>query len=370
MDESATPDAQLSYAVRSPDAAYSENLHSDAAYTDEDAYSGIPEVSTSSPNSRHLRGEVAKWLLLCRLPTLVLGLAPVLLSLALLWAHNTNISLIPALCAPLAVVFALAGGNKLDDHLELTRSAGQSWLREPGGGYYAGNVLENSGIPSLVALRVSIVVLTLSALVGIPVAVAGGVPVIVLGLLSLVCVFLYSTTRFALKRQPVGELILLLALGPGLVAATVLSQRADLTLEFLLLGFALGLFAVALVEAAHLRDLEIDARSGRHTLPVVLGKRAAYLIFAISIAAAYLFVLLAALIKGNVPGMAAVLLALPTTSIAATGVIRAQSANTRHFGVVQTLGAYIAFAAWLGVGIIVWHLVVLLTPIVISNFSG
>lgn len=370
MDESATPDAQLSYAVRSPDTAYLENLNSNTAYSDESAYSEISEVSMSLSNSAPLRGELAKWLLVCRLPTLVLGLAPVLISLALLWAHDTNLSLIPAICAPLAVIFALAGGNMLDEHLELTRSAGQSWLREPGGGYYAGNVLENTGIPSLVALRVSIVLLTMSALLGIPVVVAGGVPVMVLGLLGIVCVFLYSASRFALKLQPVGELILLLALGPGLVTATFLSQRAHLSLESILLGFALGLFAAALVEAAHLRDKEIDGRIGRHTLPIVLGKRAAYLIYSACIATAYIFVLVAALIKGDVPGMAAALLALPTTSIALTGVIRAQSSNTRHFAVVQTLRAYIAFAAWLGVGIIVWHLVVLFTPIVISNFSG
>lgn len=370
MDESATPDAQLSYAVRSPDAAYPETVVSNAAYTSEQAYAETPAASIVPPDTGRQRGQLASWLLLCRPPTLMLGLAPALISLALLWAHNTNLSLIPAICVPLAVTFALAGGNMLDEHLELTRSAGQSWLREPGGGYYAGNVLEHSGIPSLTVLRVSLVLLALSALVGIPVVIAGGIPVIMLGIVGLACVFLYSATSFALKRLPAGELILLLALGPGLVAATMLSQRVHLSLESLLLGFALGLFAAALVEAAHLRDVDIDARAGRRTLAAALGKRAARQIYVICIIAAYVLVLVAALLKGDVPGTAAAILALPVTLIALTGVVRAQSTNACHFAVVQTLRAYVAFAAWLGVGIVVWRLIELLTPFILSNIGS
>ena len=370
MDESATPDAQLSYAVRSPDAAYSEAVYPEPTYADEYIYPAAPSALTAASDSHDRRGMLARWLQLCRLPTLLLGLAPVLLSLALLWTHDINLSLIPAICAPLAVLFALAGGNMLDEYLELTRSAGQSWLREPGGGYYAGNVLETSGIRPLAALRVSLLLLTMSALAGIPVVIAGGVPAIALGILGLVCVLFYSATRFALKRLPIGELLLLLALGPGPVVATVLSQHAPLSLESLLLGFALGLFAVALVESAHLRDLESDVRIGRRTLPIALGTRAARMLYGICIALAYLSVIVAALLKGDVPGMAAAILALQATLIASTGVIRAQSANTRHFAVVQTLRAYIAFTAWLGVGIIVWHLTILLTPLVISYFAG
>lgn len=370
MDESAMPDAQLSYAVRSPDAAYSDAVYSETTYSSEFDYPAAPTGSIAAPRADDRRGILTRWLLLCRLPTLVLGLAPVLLSLALLWAHDINLSLIPAICAPLAVSLALAGGNMLDEHLELKRSAGQSWLREPGGGYYAGNVLETSGIRPLAALRVSLVLLAMSALVGVPVVIAGGVPVIVLGILGLVCVVLYSATRFALKRLPTGEMLLLLALGPGPVAATILSQHAPLSLESLLLGFALGLFAVALVDAAHLRDLDIDVRAGRRTLPIVLGTRAAHVLLATCIAIAYVLVLVAALLKGDVPGMAAAILALPPTLIASTGVVRAQSANTRHLAVVQTIRAYIAFTVWLGMGILVWHLAMLLTPVVISNFAG
>lgn len=369
MDESTMPDAQLSYAVQSPEAAYHQTVYSDTAYASEQALAETP-VDSSPPSYSSPHGTLVSWLRLCRPPTLVLGVAPVLISLALLWAHNTNLSPIPAICAPLAVALALAGGNMLDEHLELARSAGHSWIREPGGGYYAGNVLEHSGIRPLTALRVSLILLALSALVGIPVIIAGGIPVIVLGIIGLTSVFLYSATRFAFKRLPIGELILLLALGPGLVAATTLSQHASLSLEPLLLSFALGFFATALVEAAHLRDMEVDTRSGRRTLPIILGTRAAQLTYVVCIIAAYALVLAASLIKGDIPGAATAILALPATLIALTGTVRALSVNARHVAVVQTLRAYTTFAAWLGVGIVVWHLAELLIPWVLSTFEG
>jgi 1,4-dihydroxy-2-naphthoate polyprenyltransferase len=368
MDESTTPDAQLSYAVQSPDAAYHQTVYSETTYAGEQALAESPAASDAAGRQSH--GKLVSWLRLCRLPTLVLGVAPVLISLTLLWAHNTRLSPIPAICAPLAVALALAGGNMLDEHLELARSSGQSWFREPGGGYYAGNALEHSGIRPLLALRISLILLALSALVGIPVILAGGIPVIVLGIIGLTSAILYSATRFAFKRLPIGELILLLALGPGLVAATMLSQHARLSPESLLLGFALGLFAASLVEAAHLRDVEVDTRSGRRTLPVILGTRAAHLTYVVCIVAAYLLVLTAAPLKGDIPGEAAVILALPATLMALTGTMRALSANVRNLAVVQTLRAYSAFAAWLAVGIVVWHLVELLVPWALSTFAG
>ncbi|MGZ6308349.1 MAG: prenyltransferase [Ktedonobacterales bacterium] len=369
MDESTMPNAQLSYAVQSPEAAYHQSVHSNADYASDQALAETP-VDSSSPSYGPPQGKLVSWLRLCRPPTLVLGVAPALISLALLWAHNTNLSPIPAICAPLAVALALAGGNMLDEHLELARSAGQSWIREPGGGYYAGNALEHSGIRPLIALRISLILLALSALVGTPVIVAGGIPVIVLGIIGLTSVFLYSATRFAFKRLPIGELILLLTLGPGLVAATTLSQHAYLSLESLLLGFALGFFAAALVEAAHLRDVEVDKSSGRRTLPVILGTRAAHLTYVVCIVAAYALVLAASLIKGDIPGAAAAVLALPATLIALTGTMRALSANVRNVAVVQTLRAYSVFAAWLGLGIVVWHLVELLIPWALSTFGS
>lgn len=370
MDESATPDTQLSFAVESPGAAYQQTTHPEITYVGEPNPAESPSASDTSSMYGSSHGNLVTWLRLCRLPTLVLGIAPVLISLALLWAHNYSLSLIPAICALIAVALALAGGNMLDEYFELTRSSGQSWFREPGGGYYAGNALEHSEIRPLTALRVSLGILALSTLVGIPVAIAGGIPVIVLGIISITAVFLYSATNIALKRLPVGELALLLTLGPGLVIATMLSQHAHLSLESLVLGFALGLFAAAVVEAAHLRDVDIDTRSGRRTLPVTFGTRATRITYIVCIVAAYVLVLVAALIKGSVAGTAAAILALPTTLLALTGTVRALSVNTRHVAVVQTLRAYIAFAAWLGVGIVTWHLAELLIPWALSTFGG
>ncbi|MGZ3636561.1 MAG: hypothetical protein ACXVCX_01860, partial [Ktedonobacterales bacterium] len=120
MDESTTPDAQLSYAVQSPDAAYHQTVYSDAAYASGQTLAESPAASDAARGQSP--SKLVSWVRMCRLPTLVLGVAPTLISLALLWAHNTNLSPIPAICAPLAVALALAGGNMLDEYIEVARS--------------------------------------------------------------------------------------------------------------------------------------------------------------------------------------------------------------------------------------------------------
>lgn len=372
MDDSVTPDAQT---TTPPVAAGSISLAPEQGMSEDTAPIAAQSAARRLPLPRRgaprptIGSVPARWLRLTRPPTLVLGVAPIVVTLVLLWNRHVALAPVQAASTLLAVILGLAAANMLDEHLELERTSGQTWLQEPGGGYYAGNVLDGSGVASVDALRGSIVLFVLSALVGVPAILAGGPLVSLLGVVGLGAAFLYSATNFALKRLPAGEIASMLLLGPGLVIVTVLVQHQPVTRPEVLIGIALGLLAGALIESAHLRDGEIDRRMGRRTLVVLLGEHSVRVLYVLCIIVAYVLVLAAALPHGGTPGAIGALLSLPAMALPLTGALRAQGLNVRHLVVRQSLRAYAAFALWLCIGLIADDILRIAVPF-IAGLNG
>jgi len=240
----------------------------------------------------------------------------------------------------------------LDEYLEFERTIHRRQNHNNGGSYYAGNMLEDTGIQPLTTLRVSISLLGLGAVAGLPLFISGGVPLLMLGALGVATAILYSSTNYALKRLPAGELVILLALGPGLTVATMLSQDLMPTLQIMELGLALGLFTLALVLAAHLRDQEADRAISRRTLVQVNGQKASYILYTSCLVAAYLLIGLVALPNAASHGVVLAILSLPATLVAWTGVTRALAHSSRQLAVRYTLRAYAYFSLWTLAGLL------------------
>ncbi|PWT79050.1 MAG: hypothetical protein C5B60_00305 [Chloroflexi bacterium] len=323
--------------------------------------SGPLLLGTSAPTQASTT--LLAWIRLCRPPTLLLGLAPVLVTLAYLWATGAPLLALPLLGMLISTSSVLAGASMLDEYLEFERTIHRRHLEDNGGGYYARNVLEGTGIPPMSALRVSHGLLGFGIAVGLPLIKVGGSPLLVLGALGLTIAILYSATNYALKRLPIGELAVFLALGPGLSAATALSQGRRPTLPAVELGLAFGVFALALVLAAHLRDQEADRAISRWTLIQLSGNRTGSILYTICLVIAYLLVILVALPKGATHGAALAILSLPATLFAWTGVSRALVRRSRHLAVRHTLRAYTRFAFWIFTGLLVGGLIVRLVAL-------
>jgi 1,4-dihydroxy-2-naphthoate polyprenyltransferase len=315
-----------------------------------------PLLETSAPTPASTT--LVAWTRLCRPPTLPLGLAPVLVTLAYLWATGAPLLVLPLLGMLISTTSVLAGASMLDEYLEFERTVHRRQLEDNGGGYYARNVLEGTGIRPMLALRVSISLLGFGIVTGLPLIKVGGPLLLVFGALGLVVAILYSSTNFALKQLPIGELAVFLALGPGLSVATMLSQGRRPTLPALELGLALGLFALALVLAAHLRDQDADRAISRRTLIQQSGNRAGSILYTACLVIAYLLVILVALPRGATHGAILVLFSLPATLIAWTGVWRALVQSSRHLAVRHTLRAYTRFAFWTFIGLLAGGLIV------------
>lgn len=323
-----------------------------------DVLAGMPasQAAISSNGVAHLatpsRGFVGRWMCLARPRLLVLSVAPAAATLALLWTDGTHLLVAPAILSLLAVALVQSGANLLDEYLEFERSQRAGPSLEVLGGDEAGALLAVSGIAPLNVLRGGIGLLAVGALAGIPLIVSGGVGVALLGFFGLGVAFLYSSTTYALKRLPGGEVVVFLALGPGVTVAVALAQRAPASGPVLLIGCALGLVTLALIVAVRLSGAQHDERMGWRTLVRYLGLRGSRLLYGLCLAGAFALVAALAVPQGAPHGALAVLLALPAGLIALTGMLRARSTAARALVSLQTLRVYALFALWLVVGLL------------------
>ncbi len=299
---------------------------------------------------------VTRWARVARLPTLICSVAPVLVAGVLLWARGAAVSLPLLVLTMVAVGVAHAGANVLDAHLDQVREQARTRLEPDGSASgrmdYSASTLAAAGIYPLDALRASGGLLLLGAVLGVPLAIQGGWPVLALGVAGLVVAVLFSATSYALERLPLGEIAAFLALGPGLVILTVLSQRQQVTALDVAVGAGLGLFATAVLEAANLRASAPEVRDGRLTLVRLLGPGLGRWLFVLCLLGAYAVVVDAALQKPAPHGALAVLLSLPAAVVPLTGGLRAQGAGALVAVVRGTLRAYTAFAFWLVMGLL------------------
>ncbi len=307
---------------------------------------GVPHTD-ASPRA------VARWVRLCRPASLVLTLGPLAIAVALMGASGSRVDPGMAVLMALALACAHVGANLLDAHLEYERSR-QSRMGDVIAVMEAtkpGDLLAYQG---LTVLRAAFVLLALSVCFGIPLIVTGGTAELALGVFGLTVAFLYSATSFALKRVPGGEAVIVVALGPALVAAAVLAQRQHVTGPVVLLGGALGLFGAAVVEVVHMRD---------QLRPTVFGlvppsrSDVSRWIYGVFVASPFALVIATVLTHTALLGAAASLLAFPPALLALGAGVRARSAMVLDAVARHTLGAYAWFVGLLVAGLLGGHVI-------------
>lgn len=309
-----------------------------------------------------------RWLPLCRPATLVCVEAPLLVTVCWLWARGTTFAWFTLVVTALAVALVLVGTHVLKAYLDYAHD--QRRLATPGNVAAARShpllttSLRDAGIYPLDALRVAAVLLALGAVLGALLGVGGGTPVFVLGASGLLVALLYAASAYAPALVALGEIAVCLTLGPGIVAFTLLAQREPVTSFALWVGLALGLFAAALLESAHLLAITPEQSDHRLTLVRGLGRWPGRLLFVVTLVAAYLAVIVPALLRGAPHGALAVLFSLPVAILPFTGALRASNAATLRPVVRQMLRAYVAFAFWLAIGLLLGWLYLRLLKVI------
>lgn len=112
----------------------------------------------------------------------------------------------------------------------------------------------------------------LAALAGLYLAVLGGWPIILTGVLSLGFGYFYSMGPWPMSGQPFGEALVIAFFGVVAVAGTVHLHGGGLSSHIVLTGLMIGLPAAAVLLLNNHRDRMTDARAGRRTLAILIGR--------------------------------------------------------------------------------------------------
>ena len=186
--------------------------------------------------------------------------------------------------------------------------------------------------PSAVA-RGMLTVMGAAVAVGLYLVVVGGWPILVVGVVSLLLAVAYSGGPYPLAYHGLGDVFVFVFFGLVAVAGTYWVQARSLVPDVFLAGAGVGALSTAILVVNNLRDWETDARAGKRTLAVRLGRVGSVAEYTLLVAVGVL-----------TPGIGIVALGWPLVTgvaglAAAVAVARPLSAVWRHRSPHELLAA-------------------------------
>jgi len=204
------------------------------------------------------------WVLAARPRTLTAAAAPVLLGTGMAAGWGA-FSLLPAAAALAGALLIQIGTNLANDYYDHVRGGDTEERVGPL------RVTQAGLIPPPTVKRATYLVLGLALVLGVYLVWVGGWPILVIGIASLVCAVAYTGGPFPLAYHGLGDLFVFLFFGLAAVGGTVWVQAFVFGPQVLLAGAGMGAMSTAILVVNNLRDLETDARAGKHTMAVRLG---------------------------------------------------------------------------------------------------
>ncbi|MBW2422995.1 MAG: 1,4-dihydroxy-2-naphthoate polyprenyltransferase [Deltaproteobacteria bacterium] len=239
-------------------------------------------------------GSLQAWVLASRPRTLPVSLGPVLVGTAVASSLG-GLRMGPAIAAGLGALLLQIGSNFANDVFDHEKGADTEYRLGP-------LRAAQAGLLSPRALKIGmLVVFGLATLVGVYLATVAGPAIIVVGLVSIAAAIAYTGGPWPLGYHGLGDVAVFLFFGLVAVVGTTFVQTTSLPPLAWMAALPVGGLATAILVVNNLRDIESDARAGKHTLAVRLGRGGARLEWAGLVAGSYLLVALPWLLLDATP---------------------------------------------------------------------
>jgi 1,4-dihydroxy-2-naphthoate octaprenyltransferase len=208
------------------------------------------------------------WITACRPATLTVGVAPVLVGTACAAALG-GFRAGPALAALVGALLLQIGSNLANDVFDHEKGAdGADRLGPPRA--VASGLLTARQVKAGMVLA-----LGLAFCVGVYLAAVAGPAIIVIGLAAIASAVLYTGGPWPLGYHGLGDLFVMIFFGFVAVCGTAFVQVGGVPALAVWASVPVGALATAVLVINNLRDREQDARSGKRTLAVRLGREGA-----------------------------------------------------------------------------------------------
>jgi 1,4-dihydroxy-2-naphthoate octaprenyltransferase len=204
------------------------------------------------------------WWLAMRPATLTASAAPVLVGTGAAWADG-RFAPGPALAALVGASLLQIGANFANDVFDFERGADTHDRLGPQ------RATQQGWISASQMKRAMWLTFAGATAVGLYLTAVAGWPVLALGLLSIAAAYLYTGGPRPYGYLGLGDLAVFVFFGFGAVAGTYYVQAHSVSTLAWLAAIPIGALATAILVVNNLRDIETDARAGKHTLAVRLG---------------------------------------------------------------------------------------------------
>lgn len=223
---------------------------------------------------------IRAFLLATRPKTLPAAVVPVWVGCVLAWKLSGAWSPKLAIATLLGAVFIQIATNFFNDAIDAAKGADTERRLGP-------QRVTASGLLSQRAVMTSgLAFLLLAAVCGVVLFLAAGWPILAIGIPAMYLAFGYTGGPYPLAYRGMGELFVVLFFGIVAVGGTVYVQMLEWRPEAVLLGLQVGLLSAVLISINNLRDREEDATTGKRTLAVRWGGRAARILIWFEVKAA------------------------------------------------------------------------------------
>lgn len=227
-----------------------------------------------------MSARVATWIAAARLRTLPAAVVPVVVGTAVAYVTRA-IAWGPALAALCGALAIQIGTNFANDVFDAERGADGpdriGPLRAVSAGLISATAMKRAMIGAFVV----------ASAFGLYLVATVGWPIVVVGIASILAGIAYTGGPWPLGYHGLGDLFVLIFFGFVAVCGTAFVQLGSVPALAMWAALPVGTLATAIIVVNNLRDRATDARAGKRTLAVRLGRRGALVEYALLLAIAY-----------------------------------------------------------------------------------
>ncbi|MGN6168651.1 MAG: 1,4-dihydroxy-2-naphthoate polyprenyltransferase [Solirubrobacteraceae bacterium] len=239
---------------------------------------------TRDPLSGGAPSSVRIWLMAARVRTLPAAIGPVLVGTALAGYQNVFHPL-RFVAALIGAVFIQVGTNLSNDYSDARRGADTEDRLGPV------RITAGGLVPPRQVLLATYISFGVAVAAGAYLVVVAGWELLLVGAASILAGVLYTGGPRPYGYEGLGEVFVFLFFGIVAVAGSYFVQVKHLEWEAFALAVPVGLVAAGILMVNNVRDIETDRRADKRTLAVRLGRRRARALFALTMYAAYVLLL-------------------------------------------------------------------------------
>jgi 1,4-dihydroxy-2-naphthoate polyprenyltransferase len=287
------------------------------------------------------------WLMAARPRTLPAAIAPVLVGTAAAVEAVDDIRWLAFVAALVGSIFIQIGTNLANDYSDAKRGADTADRLGPV------RVTSSGLIAPRRVLYATWIAFAAALAVGIYLATVAGWEILVVGAASIAAGVLYTGGPRPYGYAGLGELFVFVFFGLVAVNGSYYVQLEDLDLLPFLLSIPVGLLSTAILVVNNVRDLDTDARAGKRTLAVRLGRARTRILYVALVAGAF-GLLPIGLWVGEGPAAGLIALAAAPLAVGPVRAVRTRTDGPALNGALAGTGMLLAgFSVLLAAGLLI-----------------